>query len=273
MPYQEEELIKQRRHSSKHAVDLAMEGRWQEAVSANQSIIESFPNDIEAHNRLGRAYLEIGKYQLSRHAYNRAIELDPYNAIAEKNLRRLDALGEESADVEEASPPVEPKVFIEEIGKAGVVNLDHLAEKETLAKVDAGDKLNLKMDGSSLLAENSRGVYLGRVETAHSRRLVKLIKSGNRYSVIVIGASEDRLVVIIRETYQHPSQSDKLSFPARGSLSLRPYTDEQVVGQETEYKEAIVEGDALNIDDEEETEILPEEGTENTDEHDEDEEE
>lgn len=273
MPYQEEELTKQRRHSSKHAINLAMEGRWREAVSVNQAIIENFPSDVEAHNRLGRAYMELGQYQLARQAYNRAIELDPYNAIAEKNLRRLDNLGEEATATEDASPLVEPNVFIEEIGKAGVVNLDYLAGKETLAKVDAGDKLGLKVDGSSLSVENSSGAYLGRVEPAHSRRVAKLIKGGNQYSVIVISALEDRLVVIIREIHQHPSQSGRLSFPARGSLSLRPYTDEHVSGQETEYKEAIAEGDAYNIDEEEETEILPEESIENTDQKDEDEEE
>jgi len=272
MPYQEEELTKQRRHSSKHAINLAMEGRWQEAVTVNQSIIENFPNDIEAHNRLGRAYIELGRYRLARQAYNRTIELDSYNAIAEKNLNRLDVLGEEAAATEEASPPVEPRVFIEEIGKAGVVNLDHLAQKETLAKIDAGDKLSLKIDGSSLLVESSTGSYLGRVETNHSRRLLKLINGGNQYSVIVISASENRLVVIIRETYQHPSQLGRLSFPARGSLSLRPYTDEQVSGQETEYKEAIAEGDAFNIDEEEGTEALPGESISNTGHQDEDEE-
>lgn len=272
MPYQEEELTKQRRHLSKHAINLAMEGRWREAALVNQAIIENFPNDVEAHNRLGRAYMELGQYQLARQAYNRATELDPYNAIAEKNLRRLDNLGEKAAAMEDASPPVEPRVFIEEIGKAGVVNLDHLAPKETLAKVDAGDKLRLEVDGSSLSVESSSGIYLGRVEPAHSRRLVKLIKGGNQYSTTVISATEDRLVVIIRETCQHPSQSERLSFPARGSLSLRPYTDEQVAGQEMGYKEAIAEGDAYNINEEEQPEILSKESIEDTDEHDEDEE-
>ncbi len=270
MPFREEELTKQRRHSSKHAVSLAMEGRWREAAIVNQTIIESFPNDIEAHNRLGRACMELGQYQLSRQAYNRAVELDPYNAIAEKNLRRLETLGEVAVASEDASPPVEPNVFIEEIGKAGVVNLDHLADKETLAKVDAGDKLSLKVDGSSLLVENGSGIYLGRVEAAHSRRLVKFINGGNHYSITVVSASEDRLVVIIRETYQHPSQSGRLSFPSRGSLSLRPYIDEQVIGQETEYKEAIAGGDSYGIDEDEEEEMLSDESLEDTDEEEED---
>ncbi len=55
MTYQGEEQVKLRRQSSKEAIALAMQGRWREAVAANMSIIGDFPNDVDAHNRLGRA--------------------------------------------------------------------------------------------------------------------------------------------------------------------------------------------------------------------------
>ena len=48
MAYHEEETTKLRRQSSKQAIALAMEGRWREAVTANQSLIESFPDDVDA---------------------------------------------------------------------------------------------------------------------------------------------------------------------------------------------------------------------------------
>ena len=127
MAYQEEEQIRLRRQSSKQAIALAMQGRWREAVAANKSLIESFPNDVDAYNRLGRAYMELGEYSLAKEAYERAIELDPYNTIAKKNLHRLSHLGEATAGSEGGSDKVEPQQFIEEIGKAGVVNLYHLA--------------------------------------------------------------------------------------------------------------------------------------------------
>ena len=85
MSYQEKEGTRLRRQSSRGAIALAMQGRWREAVAANKSLLESFPNDADAYNRLGRAYMELGEYALARQAYQKSIEIDPYNAIAEKN--------------------------------------------------------------------------------------------------------------------------------------------------------------------------------------------
>src|SRR3972149_9656314 len=93
MAYHEEESTKLRRQSSKQAIALAIEGRWREAVAANQSFIESFPDDVDAYNRLGRAHMELGEYSLAREAYEKATKVDPYNTIARKNLNRLSRLG------------------------------------------------------------------------------------------------------------------------------------------------------------------------------------
>ena len=40
---QAEYKSKLRRETSKEAISLAMENRWEEAVSANQTIVEEFP--------------------------------------------------------------------------------------------------------------------------------------------------------------------------------------------------------------------------------------
>ena len=86
MSYQEEERqIRLRRQQGKQAIALAMQGQWQEAIAANKKIIENFPHDVEAYNRLGRAYMELGNYAQAREAYGRAVELDRYNAIANRN--------------------------------------------------------------------------------------------------------------------------------------------------------------------------------------------
>ena len=94
MTYQEEEQSRLRRQSSKQAIALAMQGQWKEAIAVNQSLIEMFPNDFEAYNRLGRAYMELGEYSQAEEAYGRTIEIDPYNIIARKNLQRLSHLRE-----------------------------------------------------------------------------------------------------------------------------------------------------------------------------------
>jgi len=259
MSYQEEEQVRLRRRSSKHAVALAMQGRWKEAVAANKSLIESFPNDVDAYNRLGRAYMELGEYSLSKEAYGRAIELDPYNAIAEKNLRRLSHLGEAAVGSEGGSHKIEPEHFIEETGKAGVVNLYHLAPQEILARMVAGDRVYLRIDGSSLIVENGRGEYLGQVELKHGQRLIKLMEGGNKYTAAIVSSAEEMVTIIIREVYQDPSQAGRLSFPPRGLERVRPYVSNRIFKRELAYEEEVVEEPGSTPIGGEETELLPEE--------------
>ena len=252
MAYQEEEQVRLRRQRSKNAIALAMQGWWREAVAANQEIIESFPNDVDAYNRLGKAYIELGEYSLAKEAYTRAIELDPYNIIAQKNLRRLSYLGEAVVSPEADSDKAKPQHFIEETGKAGVVNLYHLTPREVLAKIVAGDRVYLRVNGSSLSVENSRGEYLGVVEPRHAQRLIKLMEGGNKYAAAIVSSAEDRVSVIIREVYQDPTQAGQLSFPPRGGEGLRPYLSDKVLRRELEYLEASgeefpdIEGEIVN---------------------------
>ena len=256
MPHETEEQARLIRRSSKEAIALAMEGRWREAVAANKSIIENYPDDVDAHNRLGRAYIELGEYSLAREAYSRTKEIDPYSTIAEKNLRRLAHLRETDAMPGEGFQRVEPQVFIEETGKAGVARIYRLAAKEVLAEVYAGDKVNLRIVDSNLIVENLRQQYLGQVEPRHSQWLIKLIKGGNKYTATVISSSEDMMAVIIRETYQHPSQEGQLSFPSKGLGSLRPYVSDRILRRQIEYNEAaVVEPDYIKAG-EDETELL-----------------
>jgi tetratricopeptide (TPR) repeat protein len=235
MAYREEEQVRLRRQRSKQAIALAMQGRWREAVVANQEIIASFPGDFDAYNRLGRAYIELGDYALAKEAYERAIELDPYNIIA-------------MAGSEADSDQVEPQHFIEETGKTGVVELLYLAPREILAKMVAGDRVYLRVDGPGLTVENGRGEYLGQVEPRHSQRLIKLMAGGNRYSAAIVSSTEDRVVVIIREVYQDPSQTGQLSFPPKGIESLRPYLSDKMLRRELEYIETLA-GESADIED------------------------
>jgi tetratricopeptide (TPR) repeat protein len=262
MANEKEETVRLVRQRSKQAVALAMEGRWQEAITANKAIIDSYPSDIDAYNRLGRAYTELGEYSLAREAYSRAKELDPYNAIAEKNLRRLSHLKDGEPMSEEGFQQVEPQVFIEETGKAGVVKLVQLAPKEVLARVDAGDNVHLRIQGSEIIAESSRHEYLGLVEPRHSQRLIKLMQGGNRYSATVISSSEDNLAVIIREVYQHPSQAGQLSFPSRGFEGLKPYVSDRLLRHQLEYEEESAEEPGFGTAEDEIVEMSPLEITE-----------
>ena len=249
MTYEQEGQVRLRRQHSKQAIALAMQGRWREAIAINQEIIDNFPNDVEAYNRLGRAYMELGMYSEAKEAYGQAMELDPYNTIAKKNLQRLSHIGEALVSSEGDSPKAEPHHFIEEVGKAGVVELYQLAPKEIVARMATGDRVYLKIDGSSLIVENSRGEYLGQVDPRHGQRLIRLMEGGNEYTAAIVSSIDDKVTVIIREVYQAPSQAGELSFPLRVFRGFRPYVGEKMVRGEMEYEELLPE-ESFDIEEE-----------------------
>lgn len=84
-----EEKTKLKKYWAEQAVSLALQGKWTDAVTANQNILALFPSDAEAHNRLGKAYTELGRYTDAKKSYEHALQIDPNNTIAEKKLLRL----------------------------------------------------------------------------------------------------------------------------------------------------------------------------------------
>jgi hypothetical protein len=256
MTREDERLLRLKQQRSKEAIDLAMQAHWQDAVSVNREIVRDFPEDVDAYNRLGRAYMELGQYQQALEAYKSTVRLDPYNAIANRNIRRLNDINESDGyDIETGT--VEPQHFIEEIGKAGVVTLEALAPKEKRARVVAGDRVVLKPGGAILTVESGRGEYIGRVEAKHAQRLARLMQGGNQYSATVIRSTAEMMTVMIRETFQHPSQVGKLSFPPKGMEEFRAYGTDKLLkhdieeGEEDETGYTIIGGDEI--------EVLPEE--------------
>jgi hypothetical protein len=237
MAYQEDQQGKLKRQTSKQAISLAMEGRWQEAVDVNNGIIANFPHDVDAYNRLGKAYMELGQYAKAREAYEKALQFDQYNTIAKKNLQRLEHLGEGAAPAQNNTEKAEPHLFIEEIGKAGVVNLYQIAPSERLVKMMAGDKVVLKPQNASLAVENIRGEYLGLVPAKQAQRLIKLMEGGNKYTAAVITSNENSISVIIREIYQDPSQAGQISFPGRKLEEVQPYVSDRLFRPEYEEEE------------------------------------
>jgi tetratricopeptide (TPR) repeat protein len=255
---EEEEKARLRQRLSKEAIDLALQGRWEEAEAINRDIIEKFPSDVEAYNRLGRALTELGDFDGAKEAYLKALELAPENAIAKKNLARLTSLSESmatlSSNPQKAStskaqaPRVALDLFITEVGKAGVVNLHNVASVDVLAKMGFGDQVHLEARKQHLIVTSEGGEYLGEVGPRQGLRLIKLMRGGNRYDAATLNVEEDKVQVIIKEVYQHPSQVGHPSFLVKATEHLRTrikesllrrgiITDESETSSEPEYFE------------------------------------
>ena len=223
---QTEDKARVKRVRTEQAIQFAMQSRWDDAITANRAIIALTP-EADAYNRLGKALSETGKIKEAREAYNRALELEPTNVIARKNLERL-ASARAKAEPDKAQQ-VDTSLFIEEMGKSGVTVLRPVQTK-MLATLSAGDEVALKTVGSRLTVETMAGEYLADVEPKLALRLTRLIAGGNKYAAAVAGLNGDSVRVMIKETFQHPTQVGRLSFPAgKAGDVVRPYTKESLV--------------------------------------------
>ena len=247
-----------KRQRAELAISLAMQNRWENAATTNESILALFPDDVEALNRLGRALMELGRYDDAQGAYSRTLSIEPTNAIAQKNVVRLNELKAAPVKPVSSAAPVDPTLFIEEAGKTSVVTLLNLGEKDLRAKMSAGDQVILSVDGPRLVVTTPSKEYLGQVEPRLASRLITLIKGGNRYEAAITSMNEQHLNVIIREVYQAPNLIGRPSFPSRSESGFRPYMKESMLqygldDDDEDYTEDEEDGAQWNDDAAEET--------------------
>jgi hypothetical protein len=230
-----EDRARIQRVKAEQAVNLAMQSRWAEAAELNRQIIEAAPKDIEAHNRLGKALMEIGKYDDAREAYNHTLRIDSMNTIAQKNIGRLDKLMEEEI-VDAPTARVDPSLFIEEAGRATTTSIVELAPPDVMAKFNPGDPVNLEVQGNQVLVTGSTGESLGKIEPKLRQRLIRLVNMGNTYTAFVTSVDEQSLRVIIHETHRDPSMGNRPSFPTAGE-TYRGYVRDSLLRYDLEEEE------------------------------------
>jgi tetratricopeptide (TPR) repeat protein len=251
-----EDRLRQKRTKSEQAISLAMKNRWDEAADLNREILDMFPNEVDAYNRLGKALTELGRYAEARDAYAQAVKLDPLNGIATKQLQRLGKLAAEGA----AAPPptpVDPRLFIEESGKTTVTVLSDVRRTEAVAKLGPGDQLQLQRRGNQIMVVDLSNQEIGRIEPKLEQDLIRLLDLGNQYSVFVTASNDQSIHVIIRETHRSAQMGNRPSFrpSAAPEGGVRAYTREGVLRYELEEEEE--EEEELLEEEEEETEAVP----------------
>jgi len=210
-------LEKTKKENTKIAVDSAMRSDWNKAIQINSDIIDRFPWDLEPYNRLGKALSEKGRNKKAIQAFRCALVISPNSPIAQKNMKRLEKTsGFKSSMTISATTP--ERSFIEETGRTGVTKLVNIPRSFDVTDLIAGHSVDLISVERGMRILDRKGVEIGSIEPKLALRLKKLAEGGNTYSANITSAGEDGVTVIIRETYRHPSQSNKSSFPAKSSV-------------------------------------------------------
>ena len=210
-----------KRQLVEHARRLAVEGRWAEALEVNKRILERAQKDVDAYNRLGKAYFELRKFRSAYDAFQMAATLDPANVIARRNLDRIDPVRDQEAEeVVENGRPVRYGIFIEEVGRTYLDDLVNITSADVLIHITSGEQLEIRPEGSSVSLFTLDGEYIGQLEPRIARRVVELMGQGNRYDVFVTSCTGTNVRVIVREVFRHPSMGYKMSFPKQGKVAI-----------------------------------------------------
>jgi hypothetical protein len=242
------------------AIQLAVDGRWEEAVELNQFLLEAFGPDEGAYNRLGKALTELGRLAEAKQAYEATLALNPLNLVARKNADKLDGLMSAKEALKGGGSRVDLNLFVEEMGKTTTTTLREVAE-DVSSKVAAGDVAELRVVGDGIEVDTQRGVRVGTLEPKLARRLIKFIQGGNRYQAGITAVEGDTVRVIVREVYQDPRFAGKPSFPIvrKRELDFRPYSRESLVArapyeveeEEEEEGAAVARTASIDLEDDE----------------------
>jgi tetratricopeptide (TPR) repeat protein len=176
------------------AIRSALQGNWEAAVEYNLEILNDFPQNIAALNRLGRAYTELGQKEAAKDAYEQVLKIDKYDTIATKNLKLLPHQKNNLANIALADED-----FIELPGITKSSLLIKVASRDTLLGLVCKQQLTLVPRTRLVAVTTQENVCIGCLPDDLSLKLKTLIKGGYTYAACLKGASDNTATVFIRE--------------------------------------------------------------------------
>lgn len=198
------------------AIQTALDGKWQEAISLNKSLIHDDPQDINALNRLALAYSITGKIKEAKSTYMKVIKIDPLNPIALRNIKKFKEKNFTVSNLNSATHI--NNTFIEEPGKTKVVELINMAQPKILEGLRTGQSVELSIKRLKIFVSEGKQ-YIGVLPDDVARRLIKFINSGSKYDAFVKSSNPHKVAVFLKEIKKSTRFKDQPSFT---SLSESP---------------------------------------------------
>lgn len=237
---------------TQQAISAALCCNWEEALTINSQIIATHPKNVEALNRLGRAYFELGNYQESKKYFQTVTENDPYNQIAAKFIKRIETFSKKGSNIvangytgkksvtAKLMNSINTDIFLEEPGKTKVIGLLKVAEPQKLSLLSAGVSVNLIVKNRCVVVTDQYGEYLGILPDDLAHRLIKLIHGGNKYEAYIKNTKTNGLTILIREVYRSIRFRNQPSF-LDGLNTILTYSSEHIVMADDSDDESSIE--------------------------------
>ena len=196
------------------AIQTALEGDWDAAITLNEQVLDEDPNDIDTLNRIAFAYLSLGKPKNAKEYYEKVLALDMQNPIALRNIKRLS-----NGQTKKIVIPLN-NLFIEEPGKTKIMELLNVADKKFLTDLRSGELVHLRIKRNKIFVQNTENQYLGMLPEDVGQRLIKFMNAGNQYEAYVRNVNNNKLCVFIREIKRMKRFKDQPSFVSTEKAKL-----------------------------------------------------
>jgi Tfp pilus assembly protein PilF len=86
-------------------IDVAQRGLWREAIYRWEKAVELDPAYAAAYNDLAVGYEHEGQLDKARHAYERALEIEPNNVQIQQNYELFKEINDRASRAKEKSQP------------------------------------------------------------------------------------------------------------------------------------------------------------------------
>lgn len=221
---------------TKLAIQASINRDWKEAIKLNLSLLRKNTQDIDALNRLGKAYLQSGFKTKAEAAYKKALRIDKYNPIAAKSLEAI----KNFRVIRKAGQTVPAgdfsTAFLEEPGTTKTVSLIRLGDTQVISHLQPGDEIFIVAREHCVSAVTGNQDYIGRLPDDLASRLRPFIKSGNTYQAWVKSADliskSPNVRIFIREVSRSKKYRIIPSFPATEKLTYAAFTPPELIHSE-----------------------------------------
>lgn len=229
---------------TQQAITAALSANWDQALELNKQLLELEPKNVDALNRLARAYFELGNFKESKKYFEKALSVDPYNQIASKLLKRIETCHKRGAKLTiNSGAQVDSDLFIEQPGKTKVIALLKAAEPQKLSLLSPGAPVSLVDKNHCICAVDQNNSYLGVLPDDLSHHLRRLMKGGNKYQAFIKTIKLNGLTILIKEVFCSARFHNQPSFFDNLSSGPNTYSSNQILFQRDPDEEPSMESD------------------------------
>lgn len=214
---------------SRQAIQAALNRDWKEAIRLNTAILKDNPKDVDALNRLGRAYFENGLKTKSLSTYEKVLHIDKYNHIAAKSIELLKTSRVTHNPAGQPSVGSALPIFLEEPGVTKTVALIRPGDSKVVSRLRPGDPVVLSAREHCVSVNSLQNEYLGRLPDDLASRLRTFITDGNKYSAWIRSVDMPILKIFIKEISRTSKYRNSPSFPLTEKLSYAAFTPPELV--------------------------------------------